>query len=113
MFASDVVIRSPAAPEGTVGCEARVQFGQAFAAAFPDARVEPIRAFSEGDLVCMKVRFRGTHDGPMATRGGEIPTTGRAVESPYCIVARFEDGEVVELDEYFDQLAMMRQLEVV
>lgn len=112
LFAPDVVIRSPGAPEGTVGREARVQFGRAFAAAFPDARVEPIRAFSERDLVCMEVRFRGTHHGPMVTPGGEIPATGRVVEFPYCIVARFKDGEVVEMDEYFDQLAMMRQLGV-
>jgi steroid delta-isomerase-like uncharacterized protein len=110
LFARDVVIRSPGAPEGTVGREARVAFGRAFAKAFPDARVEPVRAFTEGDLVCMEVRFRGTHDGPMITPGGEIAATGRVVEFPYCIVARFDGGEVAEMDEYFDQLAMLRQL---
>lgn len=112
LFARDVVIRSPGTPDGVVGRDARVAFGRAFAAAFPDARVEPVRAFTQDDLVCMEVRFHGRHDGPMVTPGGEIPATGRTVEFPYCIVARFEDGEVVEMDEYFDQLAMLTQLGV-
>jgi predicted ester cyclase len=89
-----------------------VAFGRTFAQAFADAQVEPVRAFSEGDLLCPQVRFRGTHTGPLRTPDGDRPPTGRTVEFPYCIVARFDHSLVVELDEYLDQLAMLQQLGV-
>ncbi len=97
LYAKDMVIRSPGTPGESVGREASVQFGRTFATAFPDAHVEPVRAFGEGDLVCMEVRFRGTPTGALPTPQGETAATGRTVEFPYCIVARFRDGEVVEM----------------
>jgi predicted ester cyclase len=81
--------------------------------AFPDGQVEVERAFGQGDLGCLQVRFEGTHTGPLAGSGGaEIPPTGRRVEFPYCIVVRFEDGKAVELDEYYDQLDLLTQIGV-
>jgi len=42
-----------------------------------------------------------------------LPPTVKSVAFPYCIVARFENGEAVEVDEHFDQLELLSQLGVV
>ena len=79
--------------------------------AFPDGRVDVERSFGEGDWGCIQVQFAGTHTGPLATpEGGEIPATNKPVRFPYCIVAKFENGEVTQLYEYFDQLDLLTQL---
>jgi len=42
--------------------------------------------------------------------GGAIAPTNKAVDVPYCLVVKFDDGVITEVNEYYDQLEMMTQL---
>lgn len=113
LFAEDLAMRTPGLPGTVTGRHVRVAMVQGIIDAFPDGQVEVERAFGQGDLGCLQVRFEGTHTGPLAGSGGaEIPPTGKHVEFLYCIVVRFEQGLVVELDEYYDQLDLLTQIGV-
>lgn len=110
-FAENVTMRIPGAIDGTTGREARIAFVQGIIRAFPDGKIASVRTIGQGDWSCFQLTFSGTHDGPLATPGGdEIPPTNKRVAFPYCVVARFEGDQIVELDEYFDQLELLTQL---
>ena len=111
LFSENLEMQTPGLPGVTIGRQARVALVQGIVAPFPDGQVDLERTITEGDWGCLQLRFSGTHTGPMATPdGGEIPPTNKPVEFPYCLVAKFENGVVTELQEYYDQLAVMTQL---
>jgi ketosteroid isomerase-like protein len=111
LYAEDLHMEAPGLPGPTTGRDVRVQLAQGLMAAFPDARVEPLRSFGHGDWACFEVLFTGTHMGPMpGPDGTEIPATNKSVRFPYCMVVRFKDGQCSELYEYYDQLTMLTQL---
>jgi len=110
-FAEDLLMTSPGLPGPTTGRDARVQLVQGILAPFPDGVVEITRSFGQGDWACLEVLFTGTHTEPMAGADGtEIPATNKSVRLPYCMVMKFKDGLVSELNEYYDQLAFLAQL---
>lgn len=111
LFSQSLVMQAPGLPGPTRGRDARVKMVQGIIEAFPDGRVEVQRQFGSGNWGCLQVMFAGTNTGPLAGPGGQqIPPTNKPVRFPYCIVAKFEDGEVTELHEYFDQLDLLTQL---
>ena len=111
-FAEDVAMRFPGAIDGSVsGRAARVGFVKGIMRAFPDGRISRVRVFGMGDWGCCQFAFEGTNTGPLAgSDGTDTPATGRRAAFPYCVVARWEGGEIVEFDEYFDRLEMLAQL---
>jgi len=114
-FAEDVAMRFPGSINGEVaGRAARVAFVQGILRAFPDGHIRRIRVFGAGGHGCCQFEFEGTNTGPLGNPdGSDTPPTGRTAAFPYCVVARFEDGLVVEFDEYFDRLEMLGQLGLV
>ncbi len=100
LFSEDLVMQTPSLPGISKGREARVALVKGIMDAFPDGNVEMVRSFGQGDWACLEVRFTGT---AAVSDGEEAPVT---VDFPYCIVMRFEDGKVAELNEYYDQLGM-------
>ncbi len=100
LFAEDLVMQTPSLPGISKGREARVSMVKGIMDAFPDGKVEMVRSFGQGDWACLEVRFTGT---AAVSDEEETPAT---VDFPYCIVMRFEDGKVAELNEYYDQLGM-------
>lgn len=112
LFSEALLMRAPGLPGITTGREARVTLIKGILDAFPDGQAELERSFGEGDWACLQLQFAGTHTGPLATPdGGQIPPTNRPVRFPYCIVVRLgQNGEAVEIDEYYDQLELLTQL---
>ena len=111
LYAEDLLMVTPGIPGPTTGRDVRVKLAQGLVNAFPDARVELLRSFGQGDWACFEVLFAGTHTGPMPGPGGtEIPPTNKPVEFPYCMVVKFKDGVCCELYEYYDQMALLTQL---
>ncbi|MEE9324219.1 MAG: ester cyclase [Dehalococcoidia bacterium] len=110
LFAESVVMQTPF-PGPRRGRDSRVKMVQGIIEAFPDGRVEAKRSFGQGDWGCMELMFTGTHGGPLLGPGGKtIPATNKPVRFPYCIVVKFENGEITELNEYFDQVEILSQL---
>ena len=72
-----------------------------------EATVEEIIA--EGDLVAMRVRIQGTHDGPFMG----LEPTGNAFEIQNMIFTRIEEGLIAERWIQPDMMGMLQQLEVL
>ena len=54
----------------------------------------------------------GTHDGPLRTPTGEIPSTGRSIELEVVEVIGIRAGKIAAISNYWDSATLMRQLGV-
>jgi ketosteroid isomerase-like protein len=81
---------------------------------FPDNKVgnRPYKTlFASGDWTCSIARFTGTMTGAMVLADGtEIPPTGKPFEVDFCTVARWDNGQIVEENLFYDLVGMMSQL---
>jgi len=84
-------------------------YGDAIRAAIPDLENTIEEQYVDGDTIVTRGTTRGTHQGSF----GDIPATGNAVEVPWVMITRLEDGRVAAEWELFDTLAFMIQLEAV
>jgi ketosteroid isomerase-like protein len=109
----DVVVTWPGKPP-TRGIKDHKAESLELFRAFPDQRLEnrPYRVFfASGDWTCSIARFRGTMTGPMkGPDGKEIPPTGKAFDVEFCTVARWEDGQIVEENLFYDLGTFMKQI---
>lgn len=62
------------------------------------------------DMLAFELRAFGTHTGPMALPGGEVPATGRKIEMAGADFWRFEAGVILEYNLYFDRFDFLTQL---
>src|ERR1051325_894980 len=80
-----------------------------FKGAFPDLDITLDDVIGDGDKVCTRGHFTGTHSGEFMG----VPATGKQVETGYIDVWRFEGGRAVENWVKIDMLGVMIQLGVV
>ncbi len=114
LHSKSVIGVSPESPEPRKGRAAIQQEFVGFATAFPDSRLQMIRAFGQKEWVSGEFSFTGTHKGPLAGPGGQaIPATNRPLRMEYAVVYKLKDGEITERHEYFDLHGMMTQLGLV
>jgi steroid delta-isomerase-like uncharacterized protein len=81
-----------------------------FRTALPDARTELVSAFAEGDRVATEHVGRGTHEGPLAGPGGDIPPTGRRIELRFAELYEVRDGKLASMRAFYDSTTLLRQL---
>jgi ketosteroid isomerase-like protein len=109
----DVVVRWPGQPP-THGIQAHRQEAIDFFKAFPDQHLDnrPYRVFfASGDWTCSIARFSGTMKGPMkGPDGKEIPATGKSFDVEFCTVARWDKGQIVEENLFYDLVTFMKQI---
>jgi steroid delta-isomerase-like uncharacterized protein len=89
------------------------QFMSGFTTAFPDIAITVTNQVADETQVATEFTATGTHDGMLATPGGDVPPTGRRVEFVVCEVWTMRDGQVSSLRNYQDAAALMRQLGLV
>ena len=89
------------------GYEQAKQFVSTFFEAFPDITISVEDVIAEGDKVVSRYTIRGTHQGETEDLG---PPTGKQVELRGIIIHRFEDGNIVEEWEVYDNLSLLQQL---
>jgi steroid delta-isomerase-like uncharacterized protein len=77
---------------------------------FPDANVEIVNLVAGDDWVAIEAVGRGTHTGPLATPGGDVPPTGKSITLPFCSTIRISDGKIVAGRDYYNLAAVMMQL---
>jgi predicted ester cyclase len=95
------------APPGlSAGADGVKQIIALFRAAFPDFRIEIHEQAAEGDLVCSRATFRGTHAGPLFG----IAATGRQVTMPGLSMVRVANGQIQEGWIQNDVLGLLQQL---
>lgn len=83
-----------------------VAFLKAECIAFPDAREAILDLVAEADKVAARHSFRGTQSGPM----GNLPPSGRVLESTYLAIYRIEGRRIAEAWAEWDNLSGLRQL---
>lgn len=72
---------------------------------FPDLHVTVEDLIAEGDRVCVRLAFDGTHMG-----NALASATGRKVRFGGMVIARIADGRIVEAWNNLDQLGLLRQI---
>jgi predicted ester cyclase len=77
-----------------------------FEAAFPRYELIADDLIAEGDQVCVRTTFRGTHEGDLM---GLAPTHKSATIS-IMLIYRIADGKIVEHWMVADQMSLMQQL---
>ena len=109
----DTVVRWPGQTP-THGIEAHRQEALDFFRAFPDQHLDnrPYKVLiNDGDWTCSVAHFTGTMTGPMkGPDGKDIPPTGKSFEVDFCTVARWDNGQIVEENLFYDLVGMMKQL---
>ena len=110
----DVVLVAPDAGE-LKGPDQFVAYMKGFFDAFPDARLEPVAGYADGNTTIDEWIFRGTHTGPLALPDGQIvPPSGKPVSVPGMDIETWdEDGKLMADRAYFDQLEFLTQLGLV
>jgi ketosteroid isomerase-like protein len=108
-----VVVRWPGQPP-THGTHDHRQEAIEFFKAFPDQHLDnrPYKVFfASGDWTCSIAHFTGTMTGPMkGPDGKEIPPTGKPFEVDFCTVARWDNGQIVEENLFYDLVTFMKQI---
>ena len=86
---------------------------QAWKTAQPDLTGEVVNVAVDGDTAVLEIVWRGTHTGPLATPSGELPASGRRVETRATMWQRYDGELVVHQRHYLDMLTMLTQLGVL
>jgi len=110
---NDVVVRWPGkAP--THGVADHRQESLEFFKTFPDQTVHnrPYKTlFASGDWTCSIARFTGTMKGSMkGPDGKDIPPTNKPFDVDFCTVARWDEGQIVEENLFYDLVTFMKQI---
>ena len=109
-FAPDAQVRIVATDDLFEGPDGYLQFARAWAAAFPDVRIETTAVSATADTAIIEYVFRGTHSSALVTPGGFIPPTWSTVELPMSAILALENGRIVRMSTYFDSATMLRQM---
>jgi len=90
------------------GIDESVGEAELYMGAFPDMVLEVRHQSSAGENGPSVIEFtaRGTHTAPL----GDIPATGKQVELLVCNIVETRDGKLVSEREYYDTLALLKQL---
>ena len=113
LFAEEYVGHATPAPDEVRGPEGYKEFVGTYREAFPDFSVELMDVMATDDRAVARYTVRGTHEGTLRGKRGEIEPTGRKIELPGVVMMRFEDGRCVEEWNYGDTMEMMEQLGVM
>ncbi|UCG62336.1 MAG: ester cyclase [Candidatus Zixiibacteriota bacterium] len=106
-FAEDFKRHCQATPDVQVNSlDEMIGFVKTWYEAFPDMRAEYHSIIAEGDLVAVYATFVGTHQAPL----GDIPATGKTMDSETFAIFRVENDKIVESWVTWDNLAVMKQL---
>lgn len=85
-------------------------FLSVFKTAFPDGRLTALTTFADGPHAANEGVFEGTHDGPLASPGGEVPPTGKKVSFRWAAIYEVRDGQLRSEHLFFDQADFLAQL---
>jgi predicted ester cyclase len=78
--------------------------------AFPDFNLKFDEVYIKGDKMAVTWTLKGTHLGPMALPGGELPPTGKKIQYSGVTLVLIANGKIVESWFYYNLLDMFQQL---
>jgi predicted ester cyclase len=89
-----------------VGVDGPLKTVKSRIAGFSDLRTEIEELVAVGDMIIIRVRWRGIHTGPYSG----VPPTGKPVDVRVISMWRFEDGKAVDNWTIQDQFALLQQV---
>ena len=112
LFAADAVLHDPVFPEPTRGRDAIQSMIEGILRAFPDLVWKQVGdPIDAGGRVAVVVSAEGTHSGPLAMPGGDVPPTGKSVAFESAVLWTIDsDGLIAEERSYFDATGVAAQL---
>lgn len=110
LCAHDLVLRNASSGDEYRGRDGYLQWARAWAAAFPDSRLEVTSVGGDEATVVVEYTLRGTHTGSLVGPHGHIPPTWVQVDLPVCDAVEVRDGEIVSVRSYFDTGTLLRQM---
>ncbi len=113
MAAPDIEVVAHGLQHTFRGSDGFREFIEGWATAIPDGKIEILNQIANDEGVAMECGFRGTHSGPLAGPGGEIPPTGRAVDLRFCEVYAIWNGKIASFHNYADSATLMGQLGLI
>ena len=87
-----------------------LEIWKGWATAFPDSKATFHDAHVSGNTVILELSWRGTQTGPLVTKSGEVPATGKSIDMRAVQVVEVQDGKAASIRQYFDMATMMSQL---
>ncbi len=109
LFAPTFIYHDPALPDvGTLE-----DYKRGFAetrSAFPDTHLTIEDLIAEGELVVVRLTWRGTNTGDFVMPPMHIPATGKQVLVTAIVIIRLAEGKAVEFWGQFDNLGWFQQL---
>jgi steroid delta-isomerase-like uncharacterized protein len=108
VFAPDVRVGTPL-PLETTGAEAMKEVFARLHQAFPDLHITIEDVIAEGDKVVCRNTVTGTHRGEYLG----VPATGRSVTYKEILIARFDNGRIVETWGIVDVHSQLKQLGIL
>ena len=108
-WAGDAHMVAPGGANPT-GRDEVLGFLRVFQTAFPDGRLTAHTLIAEGGRGAVEGEFHGTHDGPLASPGGDVPPTGREVTFRWAAIYEADDTELRSEHLFFDQADFLAQL---
>jgi steroid delta-isomerase-like uncharacterized protein len=105
-FAADVVYTDHARNLVLKGSDEATEWLAAWKSAFSDARIGSAAYLDAGEWTIARFRGIGRNDGPFAG----LPATGKQLDSPFCELMRWRDGQAIEGEIYYDAATIMTQL---
>ncbi len=106
VVAPEYVYYLPSRSTKPMSLEEAIEFGKMLHNAFPDRTYSIEELIAVEDIIISRFIFSGTHEGEFMG----IPATGNKTEISGIMIARIENGKIVEDKEEVDLLGLMQQL---
>lgn len=109
-YADSITWDDSGLPEPIKGPAAVRERLEVLVTAFPDLHWHLDQLFGDGENVCAKFTFSGTHKGELPDNydGSAIPPTGKTIRVQACGVYQVQKGKIVDSVVYFDFGALTR-----
>jgi steroid delta-isomerase-like uncharacterized protein len=110
-YAADAIIADPQFADPLRGGPAIAKDITDWFGAFADIRARLTRTVVAGDDYAAEWSMSGTHTGPLVTREGHVPATGKPMQLVVVTIGRVgANGSIVEERRAYDLAAVLSQL---
>lgn len=109
LFSNDAILHNPQDPTVGKGPQGAKTSLQTYLTAFPDVKLTIEKEIADGEYVVQHLRAIGTNTGPF----NGMPATGKKANTTGVMTTKFDNGKIVEVWSFFDNLGLMQQLGVI
>ena len=109
LFSNDAILHNPQDPTVAKGPQGAKTSLETYLTAFPDVKITIEKEIADGDYVVQHLRAIGTNTGSF----NGMPATGKKAITTGSMTTKFDNGKIVEVWSFFDNLGLMQQLGVV